>query len=285
MNVKKRVKFIFILILLTLLAIVLSVFNKNVGFNEKDLNQRQVYLKEHTENVDIIKTEKAGVILTFDDKSIDLWYEARHLFNKYGAKITFFLCNVDDLTDEQTQKVLELQAEGHEFGSHGLKHLNAVDYVNENSIEDYINDEILPSIEIMKSKGLVVKSFSYPFGASNENIDEKLKENFSIIRKTSYCSDHIQIKDMSNVYYSPKETYNIVYGVGIDKIYENSSSEIIQAIDFAKEKGLVLILYGHQIMNSGSNDEYSIESDELEKILKHVYDNEVKFYTISQLAR
>ncbi len=46
-----------------------------------------------------------------------------------------------------------LQAKGHEIGLHGANHMNAVDFVSLHSIEQYIEAEILPSVQTMTAEG------------------------------------------------------------------------------------------------------------------------------------
>lgn len=61
---------------------------------------------------------KAGIVLSFDDKSIDDWYSLRELFKGNGVRATFFVCNFQDLTDKEVSMLKDLQADGHEIGSH-----------------------------------------------------------------------------------------------------------------------------------------------------------------------
>src|SRR5665647_677559 len=43
-------------------------------------------------------TSNAGIALTFDDNSVDQWYAARSIFQKYNAHATFFISNFDPVS-------------------------------------------------------------------------------------------------------------------------------------------------------------------------------------------
>ena len=66
------------------------------------------------------------------------------------------------LTDDSIEKLRVLQNEGHEIGYHGLRHLNAVNFVKETSLDNYLVAEMIPGMNIMAEHGFVPTSFSYP---------------------------------------------------------------------------------------------------------------------------
>lgn len=225
-----------------------------------------------------------GIVLTFDDKSILEWHESRSLFNKYDAKATFFVNGVEDIEQNHFSLLKELEKDGHEIGSHGLNHLNSINYVENNSINDYIEKEIVPSIEKLTEEGFKVTSFAYPFGARLEEIDEALFDKFNIIRGTSYTNETISIKDQDLAYYSPENPNKIVFGVGIDEGYNNSIQDVIAGLERAKNNNEVIILYGHNIKDNADDDKYTTTKEMLESIFKYAVDNDMNFYTISELS-
>jgi peptidoglycan/xylan/chitin deacetylase (PgdA/CDA1 family) len=118
--------------------------------------------------------KEGGVVITFDDAYIDEWYSIRDLLNTYKAKVTFFVARFDRLNEDQIKKLKIFRNDGHEIAFHGLRHLNAVNFVKDNSVEKYLEVEILPGINIMKNKGFYPLSFSYPFVAHTSRIDNAL---------------------------------------------------------------------------------------------------------------
>lgn len=77
------------------------------------------------------KNQQPGICLSFDDRTIEAWYEMRSLLNRYDAKVTFFISEFDSLSEKEIQWLNELAADGHEIGSHGAMHVNAEYYIPE----------------------------------------------------------------------------------------------------------------------------------------------------------
>lgn len=227
--------------------------------------------------------KKAGIMLTFDDRSIKEWYEYRALFNEYDVKATFFINGIEEVSKDDIKKLRKLQKDGHEIGSHGLNHLNSVEYVENNSIYKYLEDEITPSIAGLEKRGFKVTSFAYPFGSRSEEIDTELLKNFSIIRGTAYASKNTKLKDLDSIYYSPEKINKIIFGVGIDQSYNNSLSDIIAGIERARVEEKVMVLYGHSIGEGTNLKKYITSKDMLEGIFKYARENDLKFYTVSEM--
>lgn len=226
-----------------------------------------------------------GIALTFDDKTIEQWHNARELFNKYNVNVTFFVSKIHALTKKEISMLKELRDDGHEIGSHSFNHLNAERFVSLNFVEDYIDYEINPSIKLLKRKGFSPGSFAYPFGARSEKIDEALFNKFEIIRGTAYTNNQTRIKDLDKVYYSEKKENRLIFAVGIDEIYKNTNDEIIQGIERAEENKEILIFYGHSIGKTAGKDEYKVDIDTLEEIIKFTSEKGLKFYTVSDIAK
>lgn len=225
-----------------------------------------------------------GIMLTFDDKEIKDWYSVRDVFNKYHAKVTFFITRPYLLTEEELDMMNKLKEDGHEFGSHGYDHKNAIDFLKTNSLDDYINEEVSPSIQLMTEKGFAPTSFSYPFGARTKELDKALLKYFLILRATVATTSGVRIKNLNKVYFSQKNRSKIINGVGIDDSYGNTLDEIIEGMDRAKKNSEVLILYSHAIREKPYHDEkYVLSSNILEAILKYAAENNLRFYTASEV--
>lgn len=215
------------------------------------------------------KYSGGGIVLTFDDAYIEEWYSIRELLKKYNARVTFFLSFMNLQNSEQISKLKQLKMDGHEMACHGLMHLDAKDYVENNSIDKYLQKEIIPAINIMKSNGFQPVSFSYPYGSHTELINEALLNYFSIIRTSSANNA---------IYYNSWQ--HIIGGIGIDTSY-NNQQKIQRALKNAKSKNEIIVLYGHKTTNEPGD--YHTSFDQLESILKLASDNELPFYRMCDL--
>ena len=95
------------------------------------------------------ENKPGGIAVTFDDAFVDEWHALREMLNRYNAKVTFFVSHFNRLGQYSIDKLKALRDDGHEIGFHGLKHLNAVKFMESRPIEQYMNEEILPGIEMM----------------------------------------------------------------------------------------------------------------------------------------
>jgi peptidoglycan/xylan/chitin deacetylase (PgdA/CDA1 family) len=125
--------------------------------------------------------KKGGIIFSFDDNYINEWFEFKKVFTKYQIKATFFIADSYLLDSGDIQKLKILEKEGHEIGCHGYRHLNCMDYVD--SIDKYVENEIIPSVYLLEKNGFQLHSFAYPFGPSTDLIDSVLLTHFDYIRK------------------------------------------------------------------------------------------------------
>ena len=165
-------------------------------------------------------TSHAGIALTFDDDTVDKWFAARSIFQKYNAHVTFFVSNFASLDQSEIDKLKILQADGHEIAYHGYNHVDEVDYIAENSLNEYLNDEIIRGINLMRSKGFDPVDFAYPFGSDNPSARTALSGYFHHMRDTYYdWDDTIYLRLGSNTPY--------IAGIGIDdNTYGNSLADI-----------------------------------------------------------
>ncbi len=127
---------------------------------------------------------RPGLALSFDDEAIDAWYAARDLFKKWNAHVTFFVAGYGSWTGEQRAKLAALAADGHDVQPHGMYHLNAVDYVAEHGIDSYLQREVLPSIEQLRVDGYPITTFAFPYGATNDEINEAVLIHVPQVRVT-----------------------------------------------------------------------------------------------------
>ncbi len=223
---------------------------------------------------------EGGIVLSFDDRYVEEWYSLRELFIRYKARATFFITGFDRLDEEGVRMLKELQHDGHEIGSHGFRHVNATQFVKGRRVQDYLKEEILPSVEAMMMKGFTPTSFSYPYGAHNRAIDEIVAPYFKRIRGTAPSSRGKGLENMKDIYYKC-DGQKILYGVGIDSSYGHSIGDIIKGLDYAKMQKEIILLHSHR--PSGDGSPYTLPPSAIEEILRHASEIGLKFYTFSEL--
>jgi peptidoglycan/xylan/chitin deacetylase (PgdA/CDA1 family) len=220
-----------------------------------------------------LRDSPGGVALTFDDIFIDDWFAARDLFKKYDAHVTFFVSEFANRNESQINKLKQLQSDGHEIAFHGTQHRNAADYLKNHSVNEYINDEIIPGVNMMRKQGLNPVDFSYPYGVRNDSLTEPLKSYF--LHTRGIHSGQIFYQQGSN-------TTHLFAGQIDDSPLIMTLNDIYDNISRAKQENKIVVFYAHQTVPSTSVF-YHITYDRLEKILINVSENKMKFYTISEL--
>lgn len=234
--------------------------------------------------------KRAGIVLTFDDWYIKDWFDARKLFAKYGAKANFFIARFDTLTNEELDMLTTLKKEGHEIASHGLSHLHAVKFCEQHSIQEYIQTEIIPAINLMTEKGFPPKTFAYPYGAHNATIDSALLKYFNVVRVTEfgyistpyyYYWKYYFSGTLPKYYYSFEENKRICAGIGIDSSYGHTEKEIIHGLQGALTFNCAIIFYGHRISQEAGKNRTN--PNLLETIFKFVNANNMKYYCVNEL--
>lgn len=127
-----------------------------------------------------------GLALSFDDAGIDSWMSARPLLLQYGARVTFFVTRYYSFGEGGRADLRQLADDGHEIGAHGVAHLRAPVVVEDEGLDAYLEDEALPSIEVLRADGYAVTSYAYPFGARTEELDRALTAHVPVLRSVAF---------------------------------------------------------------------------------------------------
>ena len=131
----------------------------------------------------------AGLLYSFDDAFIGDWMAARPLFQKYNARLTFFIAYYNKLSDADKASIQQLAADGHDIQAHSVRHTRGPDYVDEYGLDAYMNDEIAPSIDELRTDGYNVSTFAYPYGARTDETDRAILDHVQLLRSVSYTWD------------------------------------------------------------------------------------------------
>lgn len=218
-----------------------------------------------------------GIVLTFDDCYINNWHELLPIFEKYNTKATFFVTTPNAIDSVEKVKIQDLYNAGNEIGSHSFHHYNSVNYIDTSSINTYVTDDILSSINWFDTVlNISISTFAYPYGARNASIDNELYKYFKILRGTDYSLTSLRNK-ITNLSYS-----RLVYGVGIDDAYNNSIEDIKMELLRCKDDSMIQIFYSHKPTKK-VNGKYEILYSKLDSILSYANRIGLKFYTTNQI--
>lgn len=237
-------------------------------------------------------SEKSGIAISFDDHFINDWYALRPLFQKYDAKVTFFLTCPDTLTPDEIIKIKQLQKDGHEIGFHGTIHGNATEMLKSHGPENYIETELKPGLRRLAQIGIKPTSYAHPGGNHTDEADSILLANgFKILRDVAQAERklfgipvyHLAPRIMRWIYY-PFNKKRIVDALMIDEGTNISENEIKEALKKAKDTNTAMMIFGHQpLYAKPKNGEYGFSVAFLETILKEAKSQNLKFYTMSEL--
>ncbi|MEN2401103.1 polysaccharide deacetylase family protein [Flavobacterium sp. MC2016-06] len=218
-----------------------------------------------------------GIVLTFDDDYVDTWYNAEKELRPFNWKATFFICKYSAFTKDQKEKLHYLQNMGHDIAGHGYNHENAVKYAGQYGLDAYIKNEILPLKKIMHKDGFNIKSFAYPDGARDGELDKRLLKYFDFIRGTTYG----ELEPKSQYCYY--ENNRVIYGLGIDDDYEQFNLEYYKSLLlYAKEHNKIVIFYGHKTVDK-ANERLETPIGLLKQLCAFAVENNLKFYSVDDL--
>ncbi|HET7503981.1 MAG TPA: polysaccharide deacetylase family protein [Kofleriaceae bacterium] len=127
-----------------------------------------------------------GLALSFDDTFVDAWVGLRSMFQRYHARVTFFVSRYRMLSDDAHAGLKLLAADGHDIAAHSVRHLRAPDYVENHGIDAYLHDELDPSIQALRDDGYEVTSFAYPYGARTGELDRAIAKRVPVIRSVAF---------------------------------------------------------------------------------------------------
>jgi hypothetical protein len=130
-----------------------------------------------------------GLAYSFDDAYVKQWYALRPLFQKYGARITFFVAYWDQISPDNRAMLHELEADGHDIEAHSVKHYRGPVYVEQRGLDAYMSEEIVPSIEGPRADGFDISVFAYPYGSRTDETDRAILDHVSLVRSVAYTWD------------------------------------------------------------------------------------------------
>jgi hypothetical protein len=203
----------------------------------------------------------SGALLSLDDDYQTEWREYFDLFDRYGAKITFFV------TGGYSAFCKEALDRGHDIGCHTVNHLNLPKVSKEKFFQ-----ETLGAVESFREAGVPLRSFAYPFGLSELWMREALAGTFAVQRGFGV---RYRLYDRAAVkagYIVSASIDNITYKT--DEAFEAALTMMLRAAKFIGGDSIVP-LTTHTI---DEDADWGISPRRLEFLFKTMAELKMRFY-------
>ncbi|WML45807.1 DUF2334 domain-containing protein [Neobacillus sp. PS3-40] len=267
-------------------------------------------MKKHVEKSNHLTQEKLipylnkpGIVFSFDDSyRINDWIKyGKEMFGYYDVKVTFNINAIHHFegkrehTQNEIDRLLELQSQGHEIAHHGLKHKKAVEYTQEFGLEKWIYDEIRSlfnwmekqSHSMTKEKFKKPVSFAFPHFIYNKDIIKELVPNYFKIVRGHMNEDNL----------TPFNFSGFAPSICLDVYYSSNLYYVKKIMKIAKKTGKNLIITCHSILPEEVNWEnfgwgkeaiksgtWRTTPKTIQRIIDEAKSNDFEFYTTSEIA-
>ncbi len=228
---------------------------------------------------------QAGYCLTFDDYFVPQWGTIKDILKDNDVNATFFITRIFLLSEHDIETIHELKEQGNEIGCHSWNHLNAIAFLQNHSIQEYINAEVTPAIQYMKKLNLSPTSFAYPSGFHTDSLDAELLKYFQILRSVTDTQRQPltkNVEDIDEVYFNFDKS-RVVSGLGIDNNFKISIDQIAKAMQRCKDRNEVIVFYAHCPVDSVTGV-YQINKQFLKDVITLAKSFGLKSYRISDLV-
>ena len=203
----------------------------------------------------------AGILLAFDDAYMETWEKYLALFDKYGARVTFFI------QGEFTPFCHKALGRGHDIGFHTVNHPD----LRKLSREKIIEESVFPSAAF-RAQEVSLTSFAYPFGFYEPWIHTLLLKHYSLLRGYGttyriYSRDEIR----AGFVIARAIDNTVIKG---DENFDSSITMMLRTVKFIG-RDYVFPITTHDISDEAA---WGITPRRLEFLLKSVSDLKLKFY-------
>ncbi len=124
----------------------------------------------------------ATLSMTFDDHFVDNWTAARSVFDAYNARVTFCICRLHRLNEDQIRKLHQLQDEGHEIGYHTRSHPLLTTYLETHGLQSWCKQELDRGIAEHHAAGFPARSFASPHHLTTPQTRSETIKRFAVTR-------------------------------------------------------------------------------------------------------
>jgi hypothetical protein len=133
------------------------------------------------------ETSGPGLVLSFDDSSVDAWFAMQPLLDAFGARVTYFVSRYPNLSEAERAELRALADAGNAIEAHTLHHLRAPEYVEAHGLAAYLDDEVLPSIDLLRADGYDVEAFAYPYGSRTAELVRAVLRHVPLVRSVAFA--------------------------------------------------------------------------------------------------
>lgn len=217
------------------------------------------------------------IALSFDDRSVNNWYDHLGLLDSLGMKATFYVCRYYELNSREKEKLRMIQSHGNEIGFHTRTHPDLVKMVESKGLECVLKKEIIQGLEEFKRDGFNPVNFAYPYGRRNSDLDRALLSIFKSVRSTTPKQNH-------NTCMAPyKASGQVFSGLPVDMRSWANEGMIEAMIQKAAEKHNCVFLYAHEIDNPAYS--FNVSRERLIFIQKMAKKYNVAFVTTNEMVQ
>lgn len=217
--------------------------------------------------------DHGALVLSFDDTFVTEWVAALPIFADTGAHVTFFVSHPDRVIASQRAELEKLVAAGHAIGCHSLRHEKAVDAVAKDGLHPWLERDVLPALTCLRHAGFRITSFAYPSSQNDASTDAALLQLFRHLR-TGRALEPGRTIAQTDHFFTPAAAIagrGCLPGTSLDYSgLEQRPHGVVhacEAIDRARARREILVLYAHNISDSGRG--HHIPPAALRSILAH----------------
>ena len=223
------------------------------------------------------KLPSGQVAITFDDATVDNWYQHLDFLDSLHIKATFYVSAYHTLDTAQKKKLKEIEHRGHEIAYHTATHADLVKEVARRGMAKMEEREIDTDLALMRRDGYTINNFAYPYGSHSSQINTCLLRKFKSVRALSNRQNYNKslVKEAGE--------WKVLYGANIDNNAHLKEDGIFNLMDKARDHHDCLVLVAHQIDNPSIK--LQISRERLRLISRAAADRNLAFVTINQIAR
>lgn len=218
----------------------LSVFIGHAGFSQVP-----------TSSMQWPEGKRMALSLSFDDARPSQVDVGTPLFNRYGAKVTFYL--VPAAVEQRLSQWKKAAADGYEMGNHSLKHPCSGNFLwaREKAIEEYSLEQMQEELketnqQIEQMLGVKPTTFAYPCGQTYVGRGTQTQSYVPVVAELFTAGRGWLDEAPNDAAYCDMAQLT---GMSMDA---KDFDEIKPILEMAAAQGLWLVLAGHDIGEEGA---------------------------------
>ena len=225
------------------------------------------------------------VCLTFDDLFAGSWHAARPIFDEFGARATFCVCNLHNAKPRQVKKLRALQEDGHEIAFHSRTHPKLGPYLRQHGLAHWLEHEIDAGVAEHRALGFPAQSFASPFHAFTEETLAETAKRFRITRAAG--PKNLSERDIPSRIYHHPGPHNAVDCLGFCDFQHRAfpgwewQSRLLDQI---ASSGGTAVFAGHDIRAPGKGSQFFSTPEDLRRFLGAVVERGVGFRTLGEVG-